>query len=128
MKQANSTEIDRLLQRHAQRWNAAMSSAGRDGGGAGASQASDTPAGAHLDADEMSAYAEGALPAAAHARSVAHLADCETCRRMVTELVLAAEVAGERSEPIAAQVPAPSKPWWSALTALFAPPVLRFAV
>ena len=65
---------------------------------------------------------------AAHARYVSHLADCDSCRRMVTELMLTSEVAFEESEHVATQDVAPSKPWWSAIAALFAPSVLRYAV
>ena len=105
-----------------------MPSAGSDRSGSAGSQGGASQAGAHLDADEMSAYAEGALPAAAHARYVSHLADCDSCRRIVTELMLTSEVAGEEGEHVAAQDVAPSKPWWSAIAALFAPSVLRYAV
>jgi hypothetical protein len=129
MKQSNSTEIDRLLQRHARRWNAAAPS-GRDekGGGASGSGASQAGAGAHLDADEMSAYAEGALPAAAHARYVAHLADCDSCRKIVAGMMLSGEVEAEAAASTAVREVVPTKPWWSAIAALLAPPVLRYAV
>src|SRR6266581_1928640 len=42
----------------------------------------------HLDADELNSYAEGVLPAPARARYTAHLADCEKCRGIVTNLTL----------------------------------------
>jgi hypothetical protein len=122
MKQANSTEIDRLLRRHARRADAARG----EGSGSLSDRASQT--GAHLDADEMSAYAEGALPAAARARYVAHLADCDSCRRMVTDLVMASDSVAKEGAGLPVPGVAPSKPWWSAIAALFAPPVMRFAV
>ena len=135
MKQANNTEIDRLLQRHARRWNTAMASTGRDQVGSQSSNSAadgapdDGANAAHLDADEMSAYAEGALPASARARYMTHLADCDSCRRIVTDLVLAANVAAEESvRATQSQDVSPSKPWWSAIAALFAPPVLRYAI
>jgi hypothetical protein len=125
MKQANSTEMDRLLQRHARRWGAAAAS-GESGGGDGVSK---MDGGAHLDADEMNAYAEGALPPAARARYASHLADCGSCRAIVTDLALAAQVASPESRREEPESASPSKSWWSAIvTALFAPPVLRYAV
>ena len=129
MKQANSTEIDRLLQRHARRWNAAASS-GRSEESVGASGvgASDAGAGAHLDADEMSAYAEGALPSAAHARYMAHLADCDSCRKIVTDLMLTGEAKAEQAASNAVREVVPSKSLWSVIAALFAPPVMRYAM
>lgn len=134
MKQANNTEIDRLLQRHGRRWNAAAASTGGDAAGSQSNNVADgaKTAGAgraHLDADEMSAYAEGALAAPARARSVAHLADCDSCRRIVTDLVLASSVAAEeKGGELSTQDVSPSKSWWSAIAALFAPPVLRYAI
>lgn len=47
-----------------------------------------TTAVAHLDADELNAYAEDAVPAATRSRYTAHLADCERCRKIATALVL----------------------------------------
>ena len=127
MKQANNTEMDLLLRRHARRGGSgAQATAGRDATGSEATGAQPSP---HLDADEMNAYAEGALPPAAQARYMAHLADCDTCRSLVTELTLAATAAaGEGSRRISSQEVSPSRPWWGAITALFAPPVLRYAL
>ena len=42
----------------------------------------------HLDVDELSSYAQNALPAPARARYTEHLADCASCRKLVTELSL----------------------------------------
>lgn len=86
-------------------------------------------AGAHMDADEMNAFAEGALPEAARSRYFAHLADCDSCRKLVTELTLAATADAEGSVRAAAAVTAaPSKSWRERLAAIFSPPVLRYAV
>lgn len=54
---------------------------------------------AHMDADELSAYAEGALPPSTRSRYTAHLADCERCRRVFTSVALAsgAVVAAEKN-------------------------------
>ena len=110
-------------------------SAGRDAMGSNSSSsaadgATKADAGrTHLDADEMSAYAEGALAAPARARYVAHLADCDSCRRIVTDLMLAANVAAEeRGDALSTQDVLPSKSWWSVIAAFFAPPVLRYAI
>jgi hypothetical protein len=82
-----------------------------------------------MDADEMNAYAEGALPEGARARYFAHLADCDSCRKIVTELTLAAIADAEgRERAVAAVTAAPSKSWRERLAAIFSPPVLRYAV
>src|SRR5437868_4948781 len=123
MKQSDSTEIDRLLRRYARRNAEALpesdgleSDSTRDAGGS-----------AHMDADELNAYAEGALPEAARSRYFAHLADCETCRKLVTELTLASGALSEEKR-VAATKPSPSKSWREWLAAIFSPPVLRYAV
>jgi hypothetical protein len=78
----------------------------------------------HLDVDELSAFAEGALPPAARARYVSHLADCDNCRQLVSQLAMSAgttitepavAAAGERIS------------WSQRLSALFAPRTLRYA-
>jgi hypothetical protein len=63
---------------------------------------------AHLDADEISAFAENALPENAKMRCTAHLADCERCRKILSNLILlAAEPSSEivHAEEIAAAIP-----------------------
>lgn len=77
-------EMDSLLHRHAR-------ARGRDpfdGDAMGAT----TDASGHLDADELAAFAESALPVDARSFYVAHLADCERCRRQVASLASAAGV------------------------------------
>src|SRR4028118_2000254 len=49
-----------------------------------------TPSGAHRDADEQNALSENSLPPSARTHYAAHLADCDDCRRSVTQLALAA--------------------------------------
>ncbi|HEX5707960.1 MAG TPA: zf-HC2 domain-containing protein [Pyrinomonadaceae bacterium] len=94
---------------------------------------------AHLDADELSAYAENALPAAARSRYTAHLADCDDCRRIMTGVALAsgAAVAVEKRAAAANATPAvvaatggerASKSLTGWLAALFSPRALRYAV
>lgn len=84
--------------------------------------------GAHLDADEMNAYAEGALPEAARSRYFVHLADCDSCRKLVTELTLAAAREDEAKTRIASLDPTPSKSWRERLAVIFSPAVLRYGV
>ncbi len=43
---------------------------------------------AHLDADEISAFAENALPEKIRQNYILHLADCERCRTNLSSLIL----------------------------------------
>ena len=79
----------------------------------------------HLDPDELNAYAEKALPAAAHARYTEHLADCSRCRALVSQLSLAAGMVVEENLPSA--VPMTSG-IMAFLSRLFSPMVMRYAV
>jgi hypothetical protein len=79
----------------------------------------------HLDADEMNAFAEGALPSAARSRYVSHLADCDHCRQQIAQLSLGAG-AVIRSEQSAPAKPE-SRSLWQMLAGMFALPVLRYA-
>ncbi len=119
MKPILDKEIDSLLRRSPALWP----------------QGASSPAAAreplHLDADELNAYAENGLPDAARARFASHLADCDECRKIIVELTMAADVAGDLEKRAAvaplesiAHVPA----WRAWLSALFAPRVLRYAV
>ena len=54
------------------------------------------PAGGHLDADIISAFAEGAVPAAAHKAYTAHFADCDRCRKALSQVALLNEPRGEK--------------------------------
>jgi len=80
----------------------------------------------HLDADELAAFAENALPGAARARYVAHLADCDVCRHLIIDLrgaeIIASEIATQRP-PHDIQ----ARPLWrEKLAAFFALPALRY--
>src|ERR1044072_5809416 len=77
----------------------------------------------HLDADELSAYAENALPAAARARYTSHLVECSRCRELVVQLISAAGVVASSET---ANVSKPSV-WRTFLASLFTPMVLRYA-
>src|ERR1051325_4335887 len=80
--------------------------------------------GNHVDADELSLYAENALPGAARARYTEHLAECASCRKLVAQLassgaVVSATETARVSEPSALR---------KFLASLFSPMVLRYAV
>lgn len=79
--------------------------------------------GDHLDADELSAYAENALPAPARARYTAHLAECARCRELVVQLGASVGVVSALETP---KVSAPSV-LRKLFASLFTPMVLRYA-
>jgi hypothetical protein len=114
MNEADDKAMDFLLRRHA-RDNAPVSEVA-DGAGEGLHD--------HLDADEINAFAENSIPEAARAQYVSHLADCDTCRKLATELLIASAPARIESTP--------AKPFLSSLgqtiAALFSLPVLRYGV
>jgi hypothetical protein len=135
MKLTNEKEMDILLSRLARRRETGVPGNFRTGAGRLSDGGDDngTPsmnATEHLDADELNAYAENALLPAARARYTAHLADCETCRKIVTDLALAAGVAGalEKSAATPARGVSQDKSWWRSLAALFTLPVVRYGV
>jgi hypothetical protein len=114
MKTADKNEMDLLLR-----------ALGRDASARSAGAAPPpSEIGAHLDADELNCYAEGIVSGNERARYNRHLADCESCRRIVVGLVPAAGV--KRRYDSVEQNTA-----WNVrakLAALFAPSVLRYAV
>lgn len=103
----NDAQIDLLLRRHAEQVK----------GKSAAEQ--------HLDADELNAFAEGSLPAAARSRYVSHLADCDDCRKVASQLAITsgAVVAAESARVADSQ----GYPWWKKLSAFFSPMTLRYA-
>ena len=120
MKEANNNAIDLLLrslargQRDDPRSGTdSVSLVGTDSG-----MASD-----HLDADELSLYAEGVFAPPARTRYTAHLADCQSCRTLVVGLAQAAgrTIQHETKKPGGAS-------FWASLSALFSLPVLRYAI
>jgi hypothetical protein len=118
MKQEFDQEMDSLLRAHARR-----------AGHAHAATPPGAQADAHLDADELSAYAEGALPAPTRTRYTAHLADCDTCRREVVLLAGAAGVADRLAQqPAIIDEGVPARSWRARLAALFAPGTWRYAL
>jgi len=106
MTQEVNNEIDLLLRRLSR----------------SASDSSDD--GNHLDADELSSYAENALPAATRARYTEHLAECASCRKLVAQL---SSSLGAVSATETAKVSAPSA-LRKFLASLLSPMVLRYAV
>lgn len=134
MKSDFDQEMDSLLRGHARRARRAFEEAAELRARADdTSQSAASLSGGsmtHLDADELSAYAENALPAPTRARFMSHLADCDECRRSVTRLVLASGVANELEKRAAV---APSKvvktpAWRERLVALFSPRAWRYVV
>jgi hypothetical protein len=119
MKQGKNNEIDLLLRSlvRGQRGKSTL-----DPDGAFARQNQGLPD--HLDADELSSFAEGVVPALARTRFIAHLADCENCRGFVVSLRQASGAAAgsETMEPQS------GAGFWSKMASLFSPPVLRYAV
>ena len=79
---------------------------------------------AHLDADELNAFAERSAPPAARARYTAHIADCLRCRKLVAALTAAA---GLPITEIKTDDDAQAS-FWQRLPAFLSPAVLRFAV
>lgn len=85
--------------------------------------APDTPV-EHPDADELNAFAEGALPPAARQRYVSHFADCDDCRKLVSQLAVTAGAPADVRIPASESV---AEPWWRKLGVLPAPATLRYA-
>jgi hypothetical protein len=117
MKETDDKAMELLLRRHAQRNPRASNGHGT------VSEASS----AHLDADEMNALAENALPPAARARYFSHLADCGSCRKLATELaVSAARAAGSVNE--SARGVSQRGTFWQMLATFISLPVMRYGV
>jgi hypothetical protein len=119
MKQAKHNEIDVLL-----RGLAKSAKSGKSSLVAHEHGVEDQRFGEHMDADELSSYAERALPAAALARYTAHLSNCANCRQGVTELTLASGI-GVRETPTEKSA---DVGFWQKLGVFFSPQVLRYAV
>ena len=118
MKQDKNNEMDLLLR------SLARGRGGESSLDVGQASTSGKGVSNHLDADELSCFAEGVLPAPARERYIAHLADCESCRGVVVNLMQASGAA-VRSEPLEQKSGAG---FWHKIGALFSPPVLRYAV
>lgn len=103
---SNDAQIDILLRRYA-------------------GQSKSDSATEHLDADEFNAFAEGSLPEAARSRYVSHLADCDDCRKVVSQLAISsgAVVAAEVNRAADSS----GYSWWKGLSGFFSPLTLRYA-
>ena len=112
MKEERNNEIDLLLRRLSRRQEVPVSDA---------ELRIDAD---HLDADELSAYAENALPAAARSRYTEHLADCSKCREIVVQLSASVPVVAVR-ETVMVTEPSVLRKF---LASFFSPMVLRYAV
>lgn len=127
MKQDFNDPMDSLLSDYARRLAARAPSAGANRVPEG--RALDHNNMEHPDADEMAAFAENALPAAARARTVAHLADCGVCRQSVIALMRVESVASETAKSIPPQSLHTRPSWRERFAAFFASPAaLRYAV
>lgn len=70
----------------------------------------------HLDADEISAFAENALTTKMRARAIEHLADCTRCRTILSSLIaLGGETQSETIHASETIVPAAAAPWYKRL-------------
>ena len=110
MKEQTNNEMDLLLRRLGRRLETPVSAGNGDID--------------HLDADELSAYAENVLPAAARARYTTHLAECARCRELVVQLSSSAGVV-RIAEVVKPAAPSALRNF---LASLFSPMVLRYAV
>lgn len=134
MKSELDKEIDRWLRGHTEatrRRDGGSASTSDAGGNAGnGHDAATVDTAAHLDADELSAYAENALPAQTRLRYASHLADCDHCRKIATGIALASGVAAEIEKREAATsvraAHVPKSSWSEWLAALFSPRSLRY--
>ena len=73
-----------------------------------------TSTGAHMDADELAAFAENAVPATARMRYVSHLADCKRCRKILSNVVLSNSEAETEtaSSVVSASATETGVPWY----------------
>jgi len=89
-----------------------------------AGQSQSGPATEHLDADELNAFAEGSLPAASRTRYVSHLADCDDCRKVVSQLAISSGAMVAAEANTAADSAGYS--WWKRFSTFFSPLTLRY--
>jgi hypothetical protein len=127
MKQDFNDSVDSMLRDYARRVGARESSVRESQ--APERLAFDHDTMEHLDADEIVAFAENALPAAARARTVAHLADCNECRQSVIALTHAENITSESVQSLPPQIVHTRLPLREKLAAFFAShAALRYAV
>jgi len=68
-------------------------------------------AGTHVDADQLAAFLEGALPASARANLIAHTANCDDCRAVFAAAVDLHEAPVRADVPVAAPTFEPKRRW-----------------
>ncbi len=71
----------------------------------------------HLDADEISAYAENALPEKAKQRHTIHLADCDSCRKNLSNVISLNPAENEPALAKEFEITAAPIPWYKRLFA-----------
>src|SRR5215204_3236112 len=73
----------------------------------------------HLDADEISAFAENAMPEKSRALYMAHLADCDRCRKILSNLLMmnseAAPTLAAAAAPSVITIAERDLPWYRKL-------------
>src|SRR5687768_7103682 len=71
----------------------------------------------HLDADELSAFGENAMPEKSRTLHMAHLADCDRCRKILSNLlVMNAEAAPAAASPsVGTTAVSTGQPWYRQL-------------
>lgn len=69
----------------------------------------------HLDADEISAFAENAMPEKTRALYMGHMADCDRCRKILANLLSMNEVVVPGAAPLPAITIAERAPWYRRL-------------
>jgi Putative zinc-finger len=116
MKEEANNEMDLLLRRLGRTMD--RSAVHPENGDAGS-----TPE-AHLDADELNAYAENALPPTTRSRYSEHLAECTRCRQIVSQLSQAAGLVFEETTSAQPAVAGLRE----FISSFFSPMVLRYAV
>ncbi|MCW5960110.1 MAG: hypothetical protein KIS76_08095 [Pyrinomonadaceae bacterium] len=74
------------------------------------------PDSVHLDADELSAFAENAIPDKARSNYVTHLSECDRCRKALSSLVpvISSEIPAAVKAPVISDT---SIPWYRSLFA-----------
>lgn len=72
-------------------------------------------AGEHLDADALSGFAENALPANTRAVYVSHLADCDDCRAVLSNIIAMQEPTAAKEAVAAPVIELAPVPWYRRL-------------
>jgi hypothetical protein len=70
---------------------------------------------AHPDADEIAAFAENAVPVASRSAYIAHFADCDRCRAILSNVILTGGEAAPIAEPPVPASPDQQTPWYRKL-------------